>query len=156
MKRWCIVIAVLALATIQLIWPPSLSPFNIKPDLLLVFAVSSVFYFNLGISVLLGVSAGLLKDAFLPSPAAVNALLFAAWIYLVFKLSSQVSTDNDYVRLVIILIVVLLDNTVMGLRILGMGSPVPAGIFLRNLIVGTIYTAAFSPLVLKLYRKITV
>jgi rod shape-determining protein MreD len=155
MNKWFIALVLIGLAIVQLAWPSFLSPFNIKPDLLLVFAVSLVFYFNLGAAIALGAACGLLKDAFLPQAAAINAVLFAVWIYSAFKLSSQISTDDDYARLSLILIAILLNNIVMGLRVLSLGGYVPAGIFLRNIIVGTLYSAAFSPLILKLTRRVS-
>ncbi|MDD5409534.1 MAG: rod shape-determining protein MreD [Candidatus Omnitrophica bacterium] len=156
MKNWpLILLTLIALATLQLSWPVPLKFFNANPDLLLIFAVSLVFYFNFKIALISGVLAGLLKDAFLPSALAINTASFAVWSYLTFRLSSQISTENDYVRLVVILIVALLNNAVIGIQSLSSGSFIPAGIFLRNLIIPSVYTMALSPLVFKLTKKIS-
>lgn len=154
MKKWLLLFTIIILATLQLTWPVSLSFFNSKPDLLLIFVASLVFYFNFKIALVFGILAGLLKDAFLPSAMAINTISFSVWSYLIFRLSSQVSTENSYIRLAIILIVAVLNNIVIGMQSLNSGNFIPAGIFLRNLFISPVYTAVLSPLVFKLTKKI--
>ncbi len=98
--------------------------------------------------------AGLIKDAFIPTDLAINTLLFSFWSYSTFRLSSQISTENSYVRLAIILIMAVLNNTVMGIHILNSGNFIPVGIFLRSILIVSIYTAAAAPLIFKLTKKI--
>jgi rod shape-determining protein MreD len=156
MKKWLSIFFVLILlTTLQLNWPVSLSLFNTKPDFLLIFVVSLVFYFNFKIALVSAILAGLLKDAFLPSGMAMNTILFSIWSYLTFRLSSQISTENNYVRLGIILIIAVLNNTVLGIQNLNSGNYIPAGIFLRNLLISSVYTGALSPLIFKLTKKIS-
>ncbi|MBU0547500.1 MAG: rod shape-determining protein MreD [Candidatus Omnitrophica bacterium] len=154
MKKWLILFTVIMLATLQLSWPVCLSIFNTKPDLLLIFTVSLVFYFNFKIALISGILAGLLKDAFLPPVLAINTVSFSVWSYLTFRLSSQISTENSYVRLVIILIIAVLNNTVIGIQSLNSGNYIPASIFLRNLLTSSVYTVVLSPLIFKLTKKI--
>ncbi|MDD5281189.1 MAG: hypothetical protein PHF69_00600 [Candidatus Omnitrophica bacterium] len=99
--------------------------------------------------------AGLLKDTFMPSGLAINTVLFGVWSYLTFRLSSQISTENNYVRLAIILLIAVLNNTVLGIQSLHSGNYIPAGIFLRNLIIPSVYTGAVSPLIFKLTKRIS-
>jgi len=155
MKKLLIFFSLIILATLQLSWPSALTVFNIKPDLLLIFAVSSVFYFNFKVALAAAIFAGLLKDAFLPSGAAINTLLFSIWSYLTFRLSSQISTENNYIRLAIVLILALLNNAVLGIQSLNSGNFIPVGIFLRNLLISSLYTGAVSPLIFKLNRKLS-
>lgn len=156
MKKWLSILFVLILlTTLQLSWPVSLSLFNTKPDFLLIFVVSLVFYFNFKIALVSAILAGLLKDAFLPSGMAINTILFSVWSYLTFRLSSQISTENNYVRLGIILIIAVLNNSVLGIQNLNSGNYIPAGIFLRNLLISSVYTGAVSPLIFKLTKKIS-
>jgi rod shape-determining protein MreD len=152
--KWQLLFTVIILVTLQLIWPVSLSLFNSKPDLLLIFVVSLVFYFNFKTALAFGIIAGLLKDVFLPSGVAINTISFSAWSYLIFRLSSQISTEHGYVRLAIILIVAVLNNIVIGMQSLNSGSFIPVGIFLRSLFISSVYTAALSPLIFKLTKKI--
>ena len=155
MKKWLFLFGLVILATLQLTWPVFLSFFNCKPDLLLIFALAAVFYLDFKIALVFSILAGLTKDAFLPTPLALNTILFSMWSYLVYRLSRQISTDNDVVRLVLVLTVALLNNIIIGLQILNSGNIIPVGIFLRNLIVLSVYTSALSPLVFKLAKKIT-
>ncbi|MDD5128196.1 MAG: rod shape-determining protein MreD [Candidatus Omnitrophica bacterium] len=155
MKKFLIFLSLIILTTLQLSWPQALSIFNIKPDILLVFAVSSVFYFNFRVALITAIFAGLLKDAFLPFGSAINTLTFSIWSYLSFRLSSQISTENNYIRLAIILIVAMLNNLVLGIYSLNSGNFIPAGIFLRNLVISSLYTAAVAPLIFKLNKKIS-
>ena len=155
MKKWLFLFGLVILATLQLTWPVFLSFFNCKPDLLLIFALAAVFYLDFKIALVFSILAGLTKDAFLPTPLALNTILVSMWSYLVYRLSRQISTDNDVVRLVLVLTVALLNNIIIGLQILNSGNIIPVGIFLRNLIVLSVYTSALSPLVFKLAKKIT-
>ena len=155
MKKWFIILLTLIiLTTLQLSWPACLNFFHTRPDLLLIFVVSLVFYFNFKTALVFGVLAGLLKDAFLPPASAINTIAFSVWSYLTFRLSSQISTENSYVRLLIILIIAVLNNTVLGIQSLNSGNYIPAGIFLRNLFIASVYTVALSPLMLKLTKRI--
>ena len=155
MKKILIFLSLIILATAQLSWPVFLTFFNTKPDLLLAFAISLVFYFNIRVALAAAIIAGLLKDAFLPKETAINTLFFAAWSYLAFRLSSQFSTENNYMRLAVILFLCLLNNIALGIQSLNAGNLIPAGIFLRSLVLSSAYTGLVSPLILKLTRKIS-
>lgn len=153
MKKWFFLLIIVVLAFLQLIWPVFLSFFNCKPDLLLILTVALVFYLDFKIALVLAVLAGLLKDVFLPAPFALNTILFSIWSYLVYLLSRQISTEDGYMRMSVVLIVALLNNIITGLQIINSGWIIPPGIFLRNLIISSIYTAALSPWIFKLAKK---
>ena len=154
MKKLYFLFAIIILATLMLIWPSGLNFFNCKPDLLLIFVVSLVFYTDFKTALFFSILSGLAKDLFLPWHLAINTLSFCIWSYLVHRLSRQISTENDYVRLAIILAVALLNNFIFGLISLSSGNILPPGIFLRNLIIISGYTCFLSPLIFKLTKKI--
>ena len=154
MKKWQLLIIVMILATLQLIWPASFSLFHSKPDLLLIFVASLVFYFNFKTALAFAIIAGLLKDAFLPTSAAINTISFSVLSYLIFRLSRQISTEHNYIRLAVVLIAAVLNNIVIGIQSLNSGNFIPAGIFLRNLLIPSVYTVAVSPLVFKIIKKV--
>ncbi len=156
MKKWPFLLAVIILATLQLIWPSFLIFFHCKPDLLLAFAVLSVFYLDYRTALLFSILAGLFKDIFLPFDFFINTILFGVWSYLVFRLGRQISTDNSYVRLVIVLAVALINNIIIGLGVLNSGNIIPLGIFLRTVIISSVYTVVLSFLISKLIKKIIV
>jgi rod shape-determining protein MreD len=154
MKKLLILFAVIFLVTIGLKWPNFLNFFYCKPDLLLIFAVSLVFYTDFKTALFFSVLAGLAKDVFLPWGLAVNTICFGVWSYAVYRLSRQISTDEDYVRLAIVLVVALLNNLVIGLQVIATGIIMPPGIFLRNWIIVSIYTTVLAPLIFKLTKRI--
>lgn len=156
MKKWPFLVIAIILATFQLVWPVFLSFFNCKPDLLLTLAVVLIFYLDLKAALIFAVFCGLLKDVFLPSPLALNTILFPLWSFLIYRLSSQISTEDDYMRLAIVLAVSLLNNIIVGLQSINSGNIIAPFIFLRNLIIPPVYTAALSPLVFKLVKRMAV
>jgi rod shape-determining protein MreD len=147
-------LAIIALATLGLNWPGFLNLFHCKPDLLLIFAVSLVFYTDFKTALLFGVLAGLVKDVFLPWSFALNTICFSVWSYCAYRLIRQISTEENYVRWIIVLAAALLNNFIIGLQCVATGNIIPPGIFLRNLIVVSVYTTVLSPLIFKLTKKI--
>lgn len=154
MKKLLFLLAIIILTIIGLKWPNFLNFFYCKPDLLLIFAVSLVFYTNFKTALIFVLLAGLAKDIFLPWNFAVNAICFSLWSYAVYRLSRQISVEEDYVRWAIVLVVALLNNFVLGLQSVSAGFIMPPGIFLRNLIIVSVYTTLLSPLIFKLTKRI--
>ncbi len=154
MKKILIILAIILLATLQLNWPNFLYFFRCKPDLLLIFAVALVFYTDFKFALFCGILSGLAKDVFLPWGLGVNTLLFSIWVYGVSRLNRQISADEPYVRPVVVLACSLLNNLIIGLHGVSAGNIMPLGIFLRQLILVSLYTTLVSPLVFKLTEKI--
>lgn len=154
MKKIPLFFAVIFLITLQVSWPGFLSFFNCKPDLLLIFAVGLFFYLNFKFALIFCILAGLAKDAFLPLTLAQSTVLFSVWGYLTYRLSRQVSTENDHVRIAIVLIVAFLNNIIIGLESVYSGNIIPLGIFLRNLAVTSLYTALLSYPVFRLINRL--
>lgn len=155
MKKWLLLATVMILALLQLGWPEFLVFFHTRPDLLLIFVIAAVFYLDLKSALVLGVLCGLLKDVFLPQSFGMNTVLFIGWAGAIRLLGRQISTEHGLIRFAIVLIVAFLNNIIIGLLSVNLGNHIPAGIFLRNLIIGSFYTAALSPLIFKLTKKIT-
>lgn len=155
MKKWSLVLTAIIFVIAQLTWPVFLIFFNCKPDLLLALSIVLVFILDFKTALVFAIFCGLLKDIFSLSPVALNTILFSLWSYLIHKLSTQISTENDYVRLGIALIVVLLNNITIGFLIINSGNIIPFFVFLRNLIIPTLYTVALFPLIFNLIKKIT-
>lgn len=155
MKKLFFLAAIIILATLGLNWPNFLSFFYCKPDLLLIFMVALVFYTDFKAALLFGILAGLAKDVFLPWPMAINAICFSIWSYLIYRLSRQISTEEDFLRWAIVLVAALLNNFIIGLQGIAAGNIIPPGIFLRNLIIVSVYTTLLSPLIFKLTKRIS-
>jgi len=155
MKNWFFLPVIIFLVSLQLTWPGFLSFFNCKPDLLLILSVALVFYLDFQTAFIFAVLAGLTKDLFLQQPFALNTILFCLWSYLTYILTRQISTDLGYVRAAIVLIAAFLTNIITGMIIVNFVGVVPVGIFLRNLIVSSVYTVAITPLIFTLTKKIS-
>jgi rod shape-determining protein MreD len=154
MKKLFFLLMVIVLATLGLNWPNFLIFLYCKPDLLLIFMVALVFYTDFKTALIFSIICGLAKDVFLPGALAINTVCFSIWSYLIFRLSRQISTEEDYIRLAIILVTALLNNLIIGLQSVVIGNIMPPGIFLRNLIVVSVYTSLLSPLIFKLTKRI--
>ena len=155
MKKLFFLLTIIILATLGLNWPIFLNFFYCKPDLLLIFMIALVFYADFKSALIFGILAGLAKDLFLPGTLAVNTICFSIWSYLIYRLSRQISTDENYVRWAIVLVIALLNNFIIGIQSLANGNSISSGIFLRNLIIVSVYTSLLSPLVFKLTKKIS-
>ena len=155
MKNLLLFFAFIIFTLLELLWPNFLCFFSCKPDWLLVFAVSLTFYSDFKIALSFGILSGFVKDAFLPWNWPINTFCFALWIYLIWRLSRQISTEENYVRLALISAAAVLNNLAIGLQGIVLGNLTPAGIFMRNLIIISSYTTLISPLVFKLTKRIT-
>jgi len=154
MKNLFFLFTVLILATLELNWPIFLNFFYCKPDLLLVFMVVVVFCTDFKTALIFGILAGLVKDLFSPGVSAVNTIGFSVWSYAVYLFSRQISTDESYVRLAVVLAVGLLHNFIIGLQSIGAGNILSWGVFLRNLIIVSVYSMSLAPLIFKLTKRI--
>ena len=154
MKNLLFLLTIIILATLGLLWPFFLNFFYCKPDLLLIFMVALVFYTDFKTALIFGILAGLAKDAFLPWPVAINTICFSAWSYLVYRLGRQISTEENFLRMAVVLVVALLNNFIIGIQSVAAGNIIPPGIFLRNLIIVSVYTSLLSPLIFKLTKRI--
>ena len=154
MKNLFFLLTIIVLTIIGLSWPNFLNFFYCKPDLLLIFMVALVFYTDFKMALLFGILAGLAKDVCLPWNTAINTICFSVWSFAVYYLSRQISTDEVYVRLAIVMVVSLLNNIIIGLQSVNAGNIMPPGIFLRNLIIVSAYSALLAPLIFKLTKKI--
>ncbi len=124
--------------------------FGIKPDLLLISAVIASLYFELRWAFCFGITAGIFKDIFSVKPIGVNSLLFPVWIFLVIKLSKEISLDNIFIRVALIFIVVAVNNMIARLILLFFGDFMPVGIFLRITFLESLYTAIVSFLIFRI------
>jgi len=115
--------------------------FQVKPDLLLVSVFLGSLFLEPKAAVILGAAAGLFKDIFSLTPPGLNALLFLAWVILVIKLTRRVSLEDNLSRAILILAIALLNNAASGMTLIYAGAYLPLGIFLRIVVISSVYTA---------------
>ncbi len=124
--------------------------FNVKPDLLLISAVIASLVFKFKWALFFSIFAGIFKDVFVVSTFGINTLLFCLWSFLILKLTKEIPIDNNFIRLILIFIIAFLHNIISGLFLFYSGKPIPLGIFLRTVSIGSIYTALVLLLVFKI------
>ena len=156
MRKWFLLPLFVVLATLELTWPKSLTFFYARPDLLLSLAIAAVFYFDFKVALAISILCGLTKDIFLPVGFGMNTILFSIWCFCTHTLLRQISAELVFMPLVLVLAVALFNNILFGLVGVNLGNIIPWGIFLRNLVIPPVYTAAASVLVFKLTKRISV
>lgn len=139
---------------LQVTWFNNIRIFCVQPDLLLICAVLASLTFEFRWALAFCILAGIFKDIFCALPFGLNTALFCLWCVLIIELSKRITIEDDYARLALLFVVVLLHNLVFGLILVYSGSFIPLGIFLRNLSIGTIYTTLFLPLLFEITNPI--
>jgi rod shape-determining protein MreD len=140
MKKVVFLGVIFVSAALQITWIDSFKVFTVKPDLLLMLAVTASLCFNFKEAIFLCIFAGLLKDALGAGGFGLNTLLFCLWSFLLSLLNRQISFDNEIFRAVIIGVVALLHNILLGLIPVYTGRIVPPGIFLRIILLEPLFT----------------
>jgi len=123
---------------------------HLIPDLLLIAAVTVSLTMDFKTAFVLCVFAGLLKDTFSTNPFGINIVLFALSSFAIAKLSKKISLDYDIIRFVLFFIIALIHNIISAILLFYSGAFVPLGLVLRNVIIGSAYTAAVFPLLFKM------
>jgi len=124
--------------------------FNVKPNILLILVVGLSLSLELRWAINFAVLCGILKDIFSINTFGINTLLFPLWSFLTIELSKKISIDNNFIRAIIIFIIVILNNIITRLILSYLGKIIPMGIFLRITCLESLYTALISPLIFKI------
>jgi len=124
--------------------------FGIKPDLLLICSVVSSLVFEFRWALMFCIFAGFFKDALGISALGINTLFFPIWCLLIIRLNREVTLDSNFIHIGLIFIVTFFHNIITGLISVYSGNVIPLGIFLRILIIESIYTALVFPLIFKI------
>lgn len=144
----CICLAVL----LQLSFLNIFSISGVKPNFILIFVIIAALNFEISISIVFGIFAGLLKDIFITDLPGINIFLFALWVLLINRLSRKIFIDNNVTCMILVFSVALLNGIALNLIYLFLAKPLPVGIFLRISFLESIYTALFFPLVFKITK----
>jgi rod shape-determining protein MreD len=124
--------------------------FGIRPDLLLICVVVASLVFEFKWAFILSIFAGIFKDACGVSTFGINTLLFPIWCLLIARLNREITLDNNLIHMGLVFIVTILHNIVSGMISVYSGNVIPLGIFLRIVIIESIYTALVLPLIFKI------
>ncbi len=155
MKKLFFLFIIIILGVLQPTLLDYFKVFSVKPDLLLISVVIASLVFDLRWAFVLSVFAGFFKDIFGTSTFGINTIMFALWSFLIVRLSKEISIDSDTRRIALLFIITAIHNTITGLIFIYSGRLVPLGIFLRVVIVESIYTAIVLPLIFNISKATT-
>jgi rod shape-determining protein MreD len=153
MKNLIFLAVIIILGLLQLTFLDAFMIFNIKPDLLLISALIASLFLEKKPALALSLFAGIFKDAFGSSVFGLNCLLFCLWSFVIIRISKVISIEDNFLRMALVFMVVLLHNIVYGAILIYLGNNIPLGIILRIIFVGSIYTALVFPLVFKIIKS---
>jgi len=128
------------------------SIFQIKPDLFLLIVFIAALFFELRYAITVAVLTGIFKASFGMGAVGIDILLFSLWSFLIIKISRKISIDDSLTRVLLFFVIALLQNISTGVILIYLGNYIPFGIFLRIVLLSSLYTAIFLPLVLKLAK----
>ena len=128
--------------------------FNIHPDIILIAVIITALDSPLSWTLFFGWLAGMLSDIIGVPSYGINTLLFTLWGFLNYELSKKLIIDSQWRLLALVALAVLLHNIAAAIFFALSGSPFPLGIFLLSSFIGSLYSAAVSPLILKLFKYI--
>ncbi|MFA5116116.1 MAG: rod shape-determining protein MreD [Candidatus Omnitrophota bacterium] len=148
------VCALLLLAILQSTVIDRIGIFNIEPDLLLIAVVIVALSSSWKWALFFGFTAGFCKDIFGSSAFGIYTLILSTLGFLCFELSKSLMIETRLRLLITVSLAVAFEYLALALFLASSGDPVPFGIFLRSVLIGSAYSAAFSPLVLKLFQLI--
>lgn len=154
MKKWPFFVFVVVVGLLQISILEGVKIAGIKPDLLLIAMVLASLMFDLPQAVIISLLCGLMKDIFGPSLFGPNIVFFTVWSILIIRLAREISIDNNYLRSALVFVVSLVHAISSGLFFIAAGSFVPFGIFLKIVVLGSIYTALALPLVVKVMQPL--
>lgn len=154
MKSFVFIIVIIILVAIfQVTILDIVKIFNNKPDLLLICVALAALFLKPRQALIASAVAGILKDFFYTASFGINTILFVLWSLSIMGLSKKITLDYDPVRIGLIFIISFLNNVITGLIIFYLGNFIPLGIFLRNVIIGSIYTTAVFVLPLRIRER---
>ena len=155
MKKYFFLLFIVGLGILQVTLLDGFRFFSVRPDFLLIAVVIASLTFDLRTALLLCAFAGIFKDLFGATGFGFNTVLFTTWSFLIIQLSRLIPLDEMLMQAGLVLIVAFLHNLVTGFYMLSLGSIIPFGIFLRILILETLLTALFFPLLAKLQTRVS-
>lgn len=151
MKKIIFLIFILILGLFQATLLNYFRVFLVKPDCLLIGMVIASLFFHPFLAIGFSVFSGIYKDILGFNYFGINTLLFALWSIFIIRLSKKISIDNNPTRAVLIFMVVALNG--IGVRIIS-GASVSTGIFLKVIILESLYTALVTPLIFKFMQPV--
>ncbi len=103
-------------------------------------------------TVFFAILAGCFKDLLGINTFGINTFLFPLWVILLSELSKKISLEYNLVRIAIVFLITILNGIASRLILLSLGKFIPLGIFLRIILLQSVYTTAVSALLFKFIK----
>jgi rod shape-determining protein MreD len=129
--------------------------FNINPDIILVAVVITALNSSLGWTLFFGYFAGVLSDIFGVYSYGINTLLFTLLGLFAYELSKEFMIESEWRLVAVVALAVFLRNVATAVFLALSGNSFPLGVFFLSSVIGSAYSAAVSPLILKLFKYIS-
>lgn len=127
---------------------------GVKPDFLLIGAVTASLVFEWKWAFVLSIFCGFLKDTLGINLFGWHTFLFPLWSLIIIKLSKKLSIDNNFMRAGLISIIVIFNSLITQLTFFSSGKPMLSfGMFLRIALLESLYTALSLFLLFKITTK---
>ena len=152
MRLATLAVIALALGLFQLTFLHYFKVFGVQPDLFLVSVVLASLFLEGRRAIIFSLTVGVFKDAFSLNTFGADILLFTLWSFLIVRITRKVSIEDNLSRTFLIFIIALLQNIASVLLLAYSGNFIPFGIFLRIILLGSLYTALILPLILKITK----
>lgn len=141
MRNWFFLLIIIFVAMFQVTFLDFFKVWGVKPDLLFILAFISCLNFKFHETIIFSLSAGVLKDILSPQAMGVNAIAFPLWGFIIIMLSRKISLDNNFFRAAVIFVAIFLNDLILRTIFFSLGNSIPLGIFVRTILLESIYTA---------------
>jgi len=148
MKKWHFFAFIFICLLLQLTFLHGLSLWGVRPNLILIILIISCLKLDLKWAVALGIYSGFMQELFTINALPVDIFLYPAVSLLVVKLSRKITLENNLLRLILVLVVVL---TVSAIRLAmnTSGQIIPMGVMFRTILLEMALSLIVTPLVIK-------
>lgn len=149
MNKWFILILFVILAIAQATFLNGFRFLGLRPDLLFICAIISGLIFNFDLKWLIigSITSGALKDILAVNYFGLNIILFVLIALAVARLSREITLDSTPVQMALTFCAGLFYNIVYIIISMYLGSFISFGMVLRVVLLGSIYTALFFPVI---------
>ena len=118
--------------------------FNLKPDAILPALIIFVPFFNLRWSVTLGFLGGIFRDIFSILPFGFNVIICILWIALAKQIFRRLSIENNFIRIIMLFLIILLNNFTIQSILFVLGKPIAIGTFIRIVSIESIISVLLA------------
>ncbi|MDD5255253.1 MAG: rod shape-determining protein MreD [Candidatus Omnitrophica bacterium] len=156
MKKICFFLIMLLFFMLQATLFQPFRVFGVKPDLLLLSAVSAGLLFDLKWALFFGIIAGFLKDILGVQDFAFNVAFFSLWSYVSHLVSRKVHLDNELFAAIFVCVVAFAHIGISRIVFTFLGITTGStGVFARTLLLEPLYTALFLPPAYRVFARLT-